>query len=72
MGSEMCIRDRAYEPDFVAETTNEKLMCEVKSSAELDDPVVRAKAAAAATWCRSAMHESALLLSFWLAIYRRR
>ena len=33
-------------------------MCEVKSSAELDDPVVRAKAAAAATWCkRASEHE---------------
>jgi type III restriction enzyme len=52
--------EQAYEPDFVAETTTEKLMCEVKSSAEMDDPVVKAKAAAAGTWCeRASAHEKA-------------
>ena len=52
--------EQAYEPDFVVETTTEKLMCEVKSSAEVDDPVVKAKAAAAATWCeRASGHETA-------------
>jgi type III restriction enzyme len=52
--------EQAYEPDFVVETKTQKLMCEVKSSAELDDPVVQAKAAAAVTWCeRASAHENA-------------
>ena len=52
--------EQAYEPDFVAETKTEKLMCEVKSKAEMEDPVVQAKAAAAAKWCeRASAHENA-------------
>jgi type III restriction enzyme len=43
-----------YEPDFVVETTSRMLLCEVKASNELDDPVVRAKAAAAVKWCKAA------------------
>jgi type III restriction enzyme len=30
------------------------LICEVKARNEIDDPIVRAKAAAAAKWCKTA------------------
>jgi type III restriction enzyme len=40
-----------YEPDFVVETTDEKLLCEVKRASEMDDPEVREKAAAGVTFC---------------------
>ncbi|MGZ2439372.1 DEAD/DEAH box helicase [Sinorhizobium medicae] len=43
-----------YEPDFVVETKTKMLICEVKAKNELDDPVVRAKAAAATKWCKTA------------------
>jgi type III restriction enzyme len=52
--------EQDYEPDFVAETETEKLMCEVKAADEIEDPVVTAKAAAAVTWCeRASEHERA-------------
>ena len=44
----------AYEPDFVVETADRMLVCEVKARGELDDADVRAKATAAAKWCRTA------------------
>lgn len=44
----------AYEPDFVVETSDRMLVCEVKARGELDDAVVRAKATAAAKWCQTA------------------
>jgi type III restriction enzyme len=44
----------AYEPDFVVETVDRMLVCEVKARSELDDTDVRAKATAAAKWCRTA------------------
>ncbi|QFU15149.1 hypothetical protein [Microvirga thermotolerans] len=43
-------RGERYEPDFVVETTTEKLICEIKARNELDDPTVQAKAKAARTW----------------------
>src|SRR5204862_8346409 len=43
-----------YEPDFVVEAKDRILICEIKDEDELSDPVVRAKAAAATKWCRSA------------------
>ena len=36
--------------DFLVETADEMLICEVKARNELDDPVVRAKAKAACLW----------------------
>ncbi len=52
--------DADYEPDFVVETATEKLICEPKGSDRMQDPVVLAKARAAATWCRHATeHEEA-------------
>jgi type III restriction enzyme len=52
--------DNDYEPDFVVETETEKLLCEPKRSDQLQDPVVQAKARAAATWCTHARaHEMA-------------
>lgn len=44
----------AYEPDFVIETKGEMLIGEIKARGELSDPVVLAKAQAAAKWCRAA------------------
>jgi type III restriction enzyme len=52
--------DSDYEPDFVVETETEKLICEPKGADRMEDPVVLAKARAAATWCRHATaHETA-------------
>lgn len=48
-------RDDNYEPDFVVETDTEKLLCEPKRADQLQDPIVVAKARAAARWC---MHAS--------------
>lgn len=42
---------RAYEPDFVVETANAKLLIEVKAHNEMNDPIVLAKASAASVWC---------------------
>jgi type III restriction enzyme len=44
----------AYEPDFVVETKTKMLICEVKAQNELDDATVKAKAAAATKWCKTA------------------
>ena len=50
--------DASYEPDFVVEAKNEKFLCEPKSTAEMEDRDVLAKAEAAAEWCRhAAEHE---------------
>ncbi len=46
--------DHDYEPDFVVETEAEKLLCEPKRADRMQDPVVVAKARAAATWCEHA------------------
>lgn len=52
--------DGDYEPDFVVETETEKLICEPKGTDRMQDPVVQAKARAAATWCKHATaHETA-------------
>ena len=39
-----------YEPDFVIETVNTKLIIEVKADKDMNDPVVRDKARAAVKW----------------------
>ncbi len=44
-------QDASYEPDFVAETTKTKYLCEPKRKSEIDDGQVLAKADAAALWC---------------------
>jgi len=46
--------DNSYEPDFIAETGTEILMCEPKRASEMEDEIVQAKARAAVTWCRNA------------------
>ncbi|MBA3912391.1 MAG: DEAD/DEAH box helicase family protein [Acidobacteriales bacterium] len=43
-----------YEPDFVVETDQQMLICEVKARNELDDPIVVVKGAAARKWCKTA------------------
>ena len=48
-----------YEPDFVVETSTEKLLCEPKRASEMKDEVVLAKAEAAIQWCKEATkHET--------------
>lgn len=47
-------QDASYEPDFVAETTAAKYLCEPKRSSEMDDGQVLAKANAATVWCEHA------------------
>ncbi|NTF63412.1 DEAD/DEAH box helicase family protein [Rhizobium rhizogenes] len=45
---------KAYEPDFVVETADEKLIIEVKSDREMQDSVVQEKARAAVKWVQYA------------------
>jgi type III restriction enzyme len=46
--------DQSYEPDFVVETTTEKLLCGPKAAGEIAEPEVLDKARVAALWCRHA------------------
>jgi type III restriction enzyme len=46
--------EQSYEPDFIVETTTEKLMVETKMAADMNDPEVGAKANAALIWCQRA------------------
>ena len=48
-----------YVPDFVAETDTTVFMAETKARSELNTPEVRAKAAAAARWCKHASDRAA-------------
>jgi len=50
--------EHSYEPDFVVEANTRKFLCEVKQAGEMQDPVVLAKANAAATWCAYASEHS--------------
>ena len=50
---------REYQPDFVAETEHAILMLEPKRRAELTDPDVLAKQAAAEVWCARATEHTA-------------
>jgi type III restriction enzyme len=43
--------DERYEPDFVVETTDQKLICEIKARDAMNDPEIRSKADAASVWC---------------------
>ena len=55
-----------YEPDFVVETKDRVLLCEVKGESEMVDPVVLAKAQAATKWCESATtHAKAVKAKPW-------
>jgi len=47
-------RDGTYVPDFVAETSDAKYVCEVKGAAELRDETVQRKAMALYEWCHHA------------------
>jgi type III restriction enzyme len=47
-------KDRRYEPDFVIETKDRKLMAEPKSNFMVDDKTTEQKAEAAREWCRHA------------------
>ena len=46
--------ENSYEPDFAVETKTGMLLCEVKRSSEMTDPIVLAKARAATQWCQYA------------------
>ena len=46
--------ESSYEPDFAVETRTVMLLCEVKRASEMTDPIVFAKAKAAAEWCQHA------------------
>jgi len=46
--------DDEYVPDFAAETADACYLCEPKRASEVQDPVVLAKAKAAALWCQRA------------------
>ena len=50
--------EHSYEPDFIVEANTRKFLCEVKQAREMQDPVVLAKANAAATWCAYASDHS--------------
>ena len=43
-----------YTPDFVVETTTDRLLCEVKAAGKVDEAIVQAKKEAALKWCRYA------------------
>lgn len=45
---------KSYEPDFVVESTTDKLIVEVKADAAMKDPVVQTKARAACEWIKHA------------------
>lgn len=46
--------DKQYEPDFIVESVDGCYLCEIKSTAEMDDPEVLQKAQAATEWCKAA------------------
>jgi type III restriction enzyme len=50
---------QSYEPDFVVETGDRMLICEIKAQNEMEDLVVAAKAQAAAKWCTAATQHAA-------------
>ena len=52
-------RTERYEPDFVVETTTEKLLVEIKARRDLEDETVKAKSLAARTWIGHASRHSA-------------
>lgn len=45
---------KPYEPDFVVETSGEKLIVEIKASNQMDDVTVKEKARAASEWVKHA------------------
>jgi type III restriction enzyme len=47
-------RDGTYVPDFLAETSDAKYVCEVKGVTELGDETVQRKAMALYEWCQHA------------------
>lgn len=51
--------DHRYVPDFIVETSTDKLMVEVKADNEMEDPEVLSKARAAAEWCARASSHAA-------------
>lgn len=52
--SRFAARARSAARAFLVETASEMLICEVKAASELDEPVVKAKAAATRVWIGAA------------------
>lgn len=52
-------RHAEYVPDFIAESADVIYMAETKARHDLDSPEVKAKAAAAAVWCKNATEHAA-------------
>jgi type III restriction enzyme len=52
--------DRQYQPDFIVETSANRLIVEIKDPEEIDDKDVQAKARAAVEWCRHANSHAAV------------
>lgn len=50
--------DNLYQPDFIVETTSERLLVEIKAPDEVDNAEVQAKARAAVQWCAHATAHS--------------
>ena len=51
--------ERQYQPDFIVETANERLLVEIKAPGEIDSSEVQAKARAAKLWCKHASEHTA-------------
>jgi type III restriction enzyme len=57
--------DANYEPDFVVETEAGYFLCEPKAEQEMEDTTVKAKAHAAALWCK---HASSVSSKPWVYV----
>jgi type III restriction enzyme len=57
--------DANYEPDFVVETEAGYFLCEPKAEQEIEDTTVKAKAHAAALWCK---HASSVSSKPWVYV----
>jgi type III restriction enzyme len=57
--------DANYEPDFVGETEAGYYLCEPKAEQEMEDTTVKAKAHAAALWCK---HASSVSSKPWVYV----
>ncbi len=61
--------ERDYQPDFIAETTEWRLLIEVKASDRMEDTTVLLKQEAAIDWCRVAnVHAATHGLKPWITL----
>jgi type III restriction enzyme len=52
--------DRQYQPDFIVETSANRLIVEIKDPEQIEDAEVQAKARAAVEWCQHASDHAAV------------